>query len=252
MDSSDKYGHIPIPTYDEATSSRPSSSQNFRGPHEISDDAERQGLLPTESHYRPPTVESPRSSEDSDLRLPEVTGDGDDERRQIEELDYLDPSAPDPAQRESRLYHRARLRSKFSQHLSSLGATLSSIRLPSFRSFYTPVATDTSEDPTPPSTDSWLTRTTRRIPTIPERYRMSAGTAARLCGLLSIAILIYVLFILDIFPGNARFMGMRFDPERVRAFVQDNVDAIRIEQYSTHVSGYDHVAGSKGKINHIL
>ncbi|KAK4495907.1 hypothetical protein PRZ48_013175 [Zasmidium cellare] len=248
MDSPGKYGHIPIPTYDEATSLRPSSSQNLRGPHEVSDDAERQGLLPNESRYRPPTVESPRSSQDSDLRLPEVTGEGDDERRQIEELDYLDPSAPDPAQRESRLYHRARLRSKFSQHLSNLGATLSSIRLPSFRSLYTPVSTDTSADPPPPSTDSWLTRTIQRFPTVPEQYRMSAGTAARLCGLLSIAILIYVLFILDVFPGNARFMGTRFDPESVRAYVQDNVDAMRIEDYLAHITGYDHVAGSKGDL----
>ncbi|KAI7313082.1 hypothetical protein KC315_g11785, partial [Hortaea werneckii] len=40
-----QYANIPIPTYDEATSSRPASSQQQRGPQEVSDDAERQGLL---------------------------------------------------------------------------------------------------------------------------------------------------------------------------------------------------------------
>lgn len=255
MAEEDKYArfsHIPIPTYDEATTSRPSSSQNFRGPHEVSDDAERQGLLPQESTYRPPTVESPRSSEDSDsdLRLPEVTGDGDDDRRRVEELDYLDPNDPDPSQRQSRLYHRARLRSKFSQHLSSLGATLSSIRLPSFRSLYTPVApsADPSSETPPPSRFSWLARGSESIPTIPERYRMSAGTAARLCGLLSIALLIYALFILDVFPGNGRYPGTRFDPESVRSYVQDNVDATRIEDFLNHIASYDHVAGTAGDL----
>jgi len=248
MDDQDKYhryANIPIPTYDEATSSRPSSSQNLRGPSEISDDAERQGLI-TVSH-RQPTVESPRSSEDSDLRLPEISGD-DDDRRRVEELDYLDPSAPDPEQAESRLYHRHRLRSKFS--LSSLGATLSSIRLPSFRSFYTPVSTSTTIDDAPappPSRLTWLTRTARSFPRIPEQYRMSAGNAARLCGLLTIGLLIYMLFILDIFPGSGRY-GPRFEPESVRAFVQQNVDPARIEEYLRHVTDYDHVAGTQGDL----
>ncbi|EME41563.1 hypothetical protein DOTSEDRAFT_73856 [Dothistroma septosporum NZE10] len=245
MEEDDKYkqyAHIAIPTYDEATSSRPSSSQTFRGPGEVSDDAERQGLLPQESTYRPPTVESPRSSMDSDLRLPEVTGDGDQERRRVEELDYLDPSAPDPSQRQS-LYHRARLRSKWTQHIANIGATLSAIRLPSFRSLYTPVSAGetTSTDP-PPSRFS-------QFSTIPDRYRMSPGTIARLCGLLFIAMIIYGLFLLDVFPGNGRgFMGTRFDPESVRRYVQDNVDAGRIEEYLTHITGYDHVAGTAGDL----
>ena len=89
MDDPHKYASLPIPSYEEAISLRPSSSQNHRGPGEISDDAERQGLLGQNAGYQPPIADSPRSSEDSDLRLPEVNGD---DRRQIEELDYLDPS----------------------------------------------------------------------------------------------------------------------------------------------------------------
>ncbi|KAI5360512.1 putative PA domain, transferrin receptor-like, dimerization domain, peptidase M28 [Septoria linicola] len=240
-----RHAHVPIPSYEDAIN-RPSSSQNFR-------EAEREGLLGQDgrsrpSAYQPPTAASPRSSEDSDLRLPEVNGD-DDDRRRVEELDYLDPSTPDPDSRRAGLYHRARIRSKFTQQLSNLGATLSSIRIPSFRSLYTPVQShaDTASDTPaePPQRMAWLYRP---LPTIPEQYRMGAGTAARLCGLLSIAILIYALFIFDIFPKNGRYMGARFDPESVRMYVQDHVDAERIEEYLYHITGYDHVAGTEGDL----
>lgn len=40
-----RYDSLAIPSYEEATSSRPSSSHFGLGPEEISDDAERQGLL---------------------------------------------------------------------------------------------------------------------------------------------------------------------------------------------------------------
>lgn len=238
-----RYAHVPIPSYEDAIN-RPSSSQNVR-------EAEREGLLGQDgghmSTYQHPRAETPRSSEDSDLGLPEVDGD-DNDRRGIEELDYLDPSSQDPDSNPS-LYHRTRIRSKFTQHLSSIGATLSSIRLPSFRSLYTPVQSDserTNDTPAEhPRRMAWLYRP---LPTIPEQYRMGAATAARLCGLMSIAILIYVLFILDVFPNNGRYIGTRFDPESVRSYVQENVDAERIEEYLYHITGYDHVAGTEGDL----
>lgn len=236
-----QYANIPIPTYDEAI--RPSSSQTSRGPGEISDDAERQGLLGQGgTTYRRPTAESARSSEDSDLHLPEVGGD--DDRRRVEELDYLDADAPDPTQRQPGLYHRARLRFKLSHQLSNLGATLSSFRLPSFRSAYTSVPRDT-ESTTETTT---TTRPSLTFPTIPERYRVSAATIARLCGLLLIVIFIYILFVLDIFPTNGPYMGTRFDPELVRSYVQEHVNAARIEEYLMHITAYDHVAGTEGDL----
>ncbi|SMR45592.1 unnamed protein product [Zymoseptoria tritici ST99CH_1E4] len=243
-----QYANIPIPTYDEATSSRPSSSQHNRGPGEVSDDAERQGLLGT-STYIPPTVESPRSSEDSDLHLPEVTGDDDDDndRRRVEEFDYLDPSQPDPDQRQPRLYHRSRIRSKF---LTSIGATLSSIRLPSFRSLYSPVQPSEAHVPTdpPPPAQSLFARIRSAAPSIPQQYRISAPNAARLFGLFTIAILIFTLLSFDVFPGAGRYLGARFDPESVRMYVQDNVDTGRIEEYLTHISSFDHSAGTEGDL----
>lgn len=246
-DKYQRYANIPIPSYDEAVGDRPGSSQTIRGAQEVSDDAERQGLLGVSSH-RQPTVESPRASEDSDLHLPEMGGD-DERRLDIEELDYLDPSAPDP----DNLYHRPRIRSKFTQHLSSLGATLSSIRLPSFRSLYSPVEArdagdpDTNEDRPPTSR---FARFVPTIPTVPEEYRMGLPTAARLCALFTIVILIYVLFIFDIFPGGGRgrYLGRGFNPEAVRMFVQDNVDPRSIEDYLHHITAYDHVAGTEGDL----
>ena len=59
----------PIPSYEEATSSRYTSTAR-RGPNEVSDDAERQGLLSPGAHvegsgparrngyYHPPSVQS--------------------------------------------------------------------------------------------------------------------------------------------------------------------------------------------------
>ena len=252
MDEEDKYSryaHIPIPTYDEAIS-RPSSSQDLRGPGQISDDAERQGLLgqePRPSNHAPPTVESPRSSADSDLRLPEVAGDDDNERRRVEEFDYLDPYNPDTSQSQSRLYHRTRSRGKFSWHLPSVFASLSSIRLPSFRSLYSPVYADSTENTTPPTRTTFLERTYQNFPTVPERYRISAPIAARLCGLFTLIILVYLLFVIGIFPHTANDMGGgRYDPESVRIFIQNNVNGNKIREYLSHITGYDHVAGTEG------
>lgn len=254
MDDDEKYrryADIPIPTYDEAITDRPSTSNN-RGPGEVSDDAERQGLLggdQEQSGYMQPFVESARSSVDSDLRLPEVTGGGDDARRQVmEELDYLDPSTPDTSRRSPRLYHRARLRNKWwSQHLSNLSATFSAIRLPSFRSLYTPVPAETATDTTPPTRLTWLTRVSQNIH-IPERFRLSAPTFARICGLFTLVGLVYLLFAMDVFPNRRRRGGAQYDPESVRAYVQDHIDAAAIEGYLQHITSFDHVAGTEGDL----
>ena len=249
MDQGGRYSQIPIPSYEEATSSRPTSSQQYRGPQEVSDDAERQGLLheSNEHGYRPATVESARSSVDSDLQLPEVNGE--DDRRRIEELDYLDPEQETGR---AGVYHRARLRSQFSKHLANISATFSSLRLP-FRSLYSPVATgDTNTAPTPisetPTRRSWLPTFGNPLNAVPEPYRLSAPTFARLCGLFTILALIYVLFALDMLPNGARQIGAHFDPESVRQFVQENVDPNNIKAYLEHITSYDHVAGTEGDL----
>ena len=250
-----RYANAPIPSYDEAVS-QPSRS----GPSEISDDAERQGLLGQSSQsqadtrtrpggYRAPTVESARSSIDSDLSVPEMVEDGEDARRQVEEFDYLEPGeSEDGARRQARLYHRARLRNKVTQGLANLSATLSAIRLPSFRSLYAPVAPadgDAAEaQPTPASRFSRLRERIR----IPESINMGAANYARLFGLFTIFALIWVLFAMDIFPSGMSRMGMHFDPESVRSYVQDHLDVQNIEAALRHITSFDHVAGTEGDL----
>lgn len=245
-----RYASIPIPTYDEATSSRPTSSQDVHSPQEGGDGAQSEGLLgQRHDRYHQPTAESTRTSlatddEDDDLRLPEVNGE-DVARRDIEEMDYLDP--PDTSRRSPRLYHRARLRGKWSTHLSNLGATLSSLRLPSFRSLYRSVPTETAETPTTPP-QPWYSRTPTQI-SIPERYRITGPTAARLAGLATLILLVYVMFALGLFPGRMRQPGgSHFDPEAVKAFIQENVNSDYIRNALQHITSFDHVAGTEGDL----
>jgi hypothetical protein len=169
-----RYANAPIPSYEEAI-----EASSRSGPSEISDDAERQGLLgqsssrtPNNTHtrgsgYHAPTVESPRSSLDSDLSVPEMVGDREeDARRHVDQFDYLEPGESEEGERrQARLYHRAKLRNKVTQGLANLSATLSALRLPSFRSLYAPVAATEEGDAaesqpptTPPTTSSWISR----------------------------------------------------------------------------------------------
>jgi hypothetical protein len=52
---------------------------------------------------------------------------------------------------------------------------------------------------------------------------------------------------MEVFTGGHQANG-RFDPESVRAFVQENVEWERIAEYLTHISSYDHVAGTEGDL----
>jgi hypothetical protein len=127
-----RYEALPIPSYEEATSSRPASSQSRRGPGEISDDAEREALLgqPAQSNnassntYQPPTVESARSSLDLS---PSVNGSerGSAEvlRREIEQLEVEEADNDNGS-------HRSLLTNRFSKHITSFTNSLSSLNLP--------------------------------------------------------------------------------------------------------------------------
>ena len=229
--------HLPIPTYEEATSSRPPSQQSRLGPEEVSDDAERQGLLGQNSiahepsstqrrngGYMPPTVESARSSMDSGF---ESLLDDDEEgelRQEMEEMDILDPeSAEEGRGRRNRV--RERLSKRFYRITNSFsGFHLPKIRWPSFGF-------------------GWLTS---RVPSIPEMYRPGWAAVAKLCGLILIVTLVYMLVVSELVPlGNAGGMG-NFNPEWVRHFAQDNVDSAMIQDNLRYITSYDHVAGTQG------
>lgn len=127
-DSKSRYEHLPIPTYEEATSSRPTSSQSRLGPEEISDDAERQGLLRGDNgNYQPPTVESARPSLDS---LDGLEHDEEEEvRREMQQMDIEDPGSDSSS-------NRSLLRYRLSKRFSTFTNSFSSLTLPSFRSYF--------------------------------------------------------------------------------------------------------------------
>lgn len=226
MDSKSRYEHLPIPTYDEATSSRPVSSQSRIGPEEISDDAERQGLLRNDSNgnYRPPTVESARPSLDS---LDGLEQDSEEERRRdIEQMDIEDPLSDTSS-------NRSLLRYRLSKRFSSLTNSFSSLSLPSFRSYF--------------SGFSWPRINYQQLDT------NRVVIIGRLFGVFLIMGVLYVLIASDVlsFTRNRMGMGQMYDPESIRIYIQNHMNARgSIQEYLRHITDFPHIAGTEG--NYVL
>ncbi|KAK0662172.1 putative glutamate carboxypeptidase [Lasiodiplodia hormozganensis] len=235
----DPHESLPIPTYEEATSSRPPSALSHLGPNEVSDDAERQGLLGgrggggssgggasrRSDGYQQPSVESVRDSMESDLSLPDMVEESEDEEaglhREMEQLEVIEAGGQPHGSR------RARMNMSFSKRISSIGATLSSIRLPRLRK---PLR--------------WPTFSCR-VPSIPENMRPGYSVILRLFGVLMMASLVYALLVTSVLPLGRGGMAP-FNPEWARSFVQSKISAERIRDNLKHITSVDHVAGTKG------
>ncbi|OAP56467.1 hypothetical protein AYL99_09646 [Fonsecaea erecta] len=224
MGDKGQYDHLPIPTYEEATSSRPASSQSRLGPQEISDDAERQGLLGSFANYHPPTVESARPSLDS---LDGLEQDGEDEvRREMQQMDVEDPQSDSSS-------HRSLLRYRLSKSISNLTNSFSSLTLPSFRQYLSNI--------------SW--------PRI-NYQQFDANRVViigRLFGVFLIMGVLYVLIASDVlsFTKNRMGMGQIYDPESIRIFVQNHMnDHGHMQKYLQHITDFPHIAGTEG--NYVL
>ncbi|KAF4543819.1 Glutamate carboxypeptidase [Lasiodiplodia theobromae] len=235
----DPHESLPIPTYEEATSSRPPSALSHLGPNEVSDDAERQGLLGgrggggssgggasrRSDGYQQPSVESVRDSMESDLSLPDMVEESEDEEaglhREMEQLEVIEAGGQPHGSR------RARMNMSFSKRISSIGATLSSIRLPRLRK---PLR--------------WPTFSCR-VPSIPEHMRPGYSVILRLFGVLMMASLVYALLVTSVLPLGRGGMAP-FNPEWARSFVQSKISAERIRDNLKHITSVDHVAGTKG------
>ncbi|KAF1932793.1 Zn-dependent exopeptidase [Didymella exigua CBS 183.55] len=238
----------PIPSYEEATSSRHTRTAR-RGPDEASDDAERQGLLSPDApvpasgpsrrnaYYHPPSVQSVDDG-DSELGSP-VRSSADDEQRQIlEEMDILDPESADDDGRA----RRNRARGRFSKRLSSLTSSLSSLHLPRLawpRRLRPSFARVT--DGLRPS----VAFVANRLPTVPDEYRPGWSVIARLCGLLVIASLVYMLVASEVVPMGGGF-GAQFNAEWVRHEAQKNIEGWRIEKTLEYMTSFDHLAATEG------
>lgn len=246
--NNEKFEHIPIPTYEEAIASHPTSaSPSLRGPSEISDDAERQGLLgqngvPLSQNtpgsrphrdgrgsYRGPVVESERSSYDSALTSPRLSEDDEDEglRQDMEEMEMGNGDASGSGRGE--LWHRARLR--LPKSFVTLRDTLSAIHIPTIYSIPRPAFVEALLD---------------RIPTPPPQWKVSWPIIARLVGLFILVSVVYALVVFRVFGSNRPVVGQYYPPDSVRAFVAGAVDPKSIEKFLFEVTYDDHVAGTKG------
>ncbi|KAI9737015.1 MAG: hypothetical protein M1834_000604 [Cirrosporium novae-zelandiae] len=233
---------LPIPTYEEATSSRPPSSQSHLGPEEISHDAERQGLLSHQDgqenerngssllrrqdghEYHAPTVESARSSLEflSSSTASSPRSSDESLRREMVEMDVLDPEG-NCVSEGSPIGHR------LSKHFTLITNTLSSIHLP-FRKYM----------PSSEAVHAWLAEARD------QRHML----ALRFFAIFLVMSMLYIVFISDIFTVNGRGAMQMYDPESVRIFVQSHVDESNIESYLEYLTQYDHIAGTEG--NYVL
>jgi N-acetylated-alpha-linked acidic dipeptidase len=231
----------PIPSYAEATSSS-NPQYSRRGPHEAADDAERQTLLghdlpaaaapPTRrrnGYYHPPSVQSVDDDDDGDSALgsPVHADDEAELRETMEEMEILDPESAEEGRA-----RRNRSRGRFSKRFYSITHSLSSFHLPRI--------------PWPSSPAALFHSLTSRLPTIPDEYRPGWAVIARLSGLILIVALVYLLVVSEVVPMGGAGFGATFNPEWIRQFALQNVDALRIQDNLKYVTSYDHVAGTEG------
>lgn len=245
----------PIPTYDEATGGNSSNSrQDWPPPHSPIDtrpdhETEAQSLLFSRSRqpdssrhapdgYRPPYVES--DDEGSQWTLEDDDDDSNDGgharvRRDMEELEVEDP-LDESSSRSSSSSWRKRIASSLPQWKWKWRLRLPriTVRLPR------------QSDTASPDTDD--SREIRRRWKLPN---FNSAAAILLVGRLLAVFLIlgflYLLFMSDLFTNMTRRIGgQMFDPEAVRQYVQDHVDAGRMRKTLRHVTNYAHLAGSEG------
>ncbi|PGH27465.1 hypothetical protein AJ80_00945 [Polytolypa hystricis UAMH7299] len=231
-DSKSTYESLPIPpTYEEATSSRPSSSTSHLGPEEASDDAERQGLLSRgrDGHgpsspegYRHPTVESARSSLDF---LPSssgssIRGSTEELRRELEQMDVEEPGESSTSSS----------RSMFSKRFTHFKRTLSSIHLP-------------------------LRKYLPKFDAIKSAFsgmeQQKCIILLRMVGLFIVVTVVYIIFVSDVFNLGRRLnMGQMYEPESVRVFVQNHINETSIAENLEMLTSHPHIAGTEG--NYVL
>lgn len=222
----EQHESLPIPTYDEAINSRPSSSQSFLGPQEVSHDAEREGLLARrqDDGYQPPTVESSRSTLDllSSSGGNSRTASTEELRRDILQMDVIEPGLDGDHRRHPLASNR------FSKHITSLTHSLSSLNLP-FRQLL-------------PSWDYMKAR----VPSFLQGWKLNWILMSRFFALILVVFLGYLLFVSDLFKVGNRRGGPLFDPESIRIFVQDHINETSIREFSRYLTSFDHMAGTTG------
>ncbi|KAI9673167.1 MAG: hypothetical protein M1817_003029 [Caeruleum heppii] len=223
----------PVPSYEEAIFAQPSSTSSHLNGAERSHELERQGLLgqsgATSASPCPPSSHSAR------LFATESRGRGretytslrrsdESDRSSLEQLhqemgqmEMLDPLTDILSERQSRI------RDQLSKRITTLTNSLSSLQLP----FEV------------------------RLPSFPSiRFHVPEASYPGLivCGrLFALALIFFVVyfFISEITPKS---VTGGYDPDVIRAYVQGNVDRLRIREYLEKLTRFDHIAGTRGDL----
>lgn len=229
-----KYEALPIPSYEEATSSRTSTPAVEAPDNETANAEERRGLIANDDNeprnpvptrragyrppltpgYRPPTVEDAEGSDRDSLDAVDLLGHEEgrasigsedrEVRREMEELEMDEDTQQSP----------------WSKRMTSISRSLRlpfNIKLPNWKF---------------------------RLPKWDADLFILLG---RVFAIILVGFIVYFLFVSDLFTSAAsRMAGQMFDPESVRIFVQEQVSADNIRSYLEHVTSYDHIAGTEG------
>ena len=219
----DRHRSLPIPTYDEAVNPHQSSSQTSRTPAAISNNAETQGLLwgGEQNGYRPPTVESTRSSSSSSNTSRASTEEL--RHEMLNPMEVLEPGADGGSTRATLMR-----RNEFSKRIMSLRHSLSFLSFRQWLSFRNFFLAD--------------------IPTLIRQIQPNwAITLSRLFALALVIILVYLLFFSHILTVSRKGTGSTTNfPDMIREFARSNANASRIRENSKYLTLFDHVAGTKG------
>ncbi|KAK8918186.1 putative glutamate carboxypeptidase LAMP1 [Metarhizium anisopliae] len=246
------YDPVP-PTYDEALAS--GSRRGYDWGHTRSsidnrdaDEAEQQSLLrqpetaagPSRQPprgYRPPTVET---DDEFSLLGSDSELDSDEEaaqiRREMQEMEVEEPSTSIGSVWSKRI--------GFSLSLPKWKWSWRP-RLPRFRIQLPSRATEPTRNENEAETET-STDTRRQWPRMNSMAMIIVF--ARLVALLIVLGFIYFLFATGFFSGFSTRLpgGLRFDPEDLKAFLQSNVDPMRMRASVLHYSHYAHIAGTEG------
>jgi N-acetylated-alpha-linked acidic dipeptidase len=245
LDNSRDVDDYPIPSYDQAVNGH-DPTNNYGTTPVLTDEADSQPLLPDQngtearhgraatsmqrnSNYHQPTVESVRSSFDSDVsidtsELGSSRGHSNDLGREFLDLEIEDPLGGGHSPSE-------RLRFWLQSWVWKLG--LDSTR---FWTFW--------DVPYKFIVSKW-----RKIRN-PENPRLALIHFVRLMTLLVILSIIYLLFASDISPmsGKKAITGAMFDPEAVKQYIQEKLENSQFDGYLSRLSSFDHVAGTEGDL----
>jgi hypothetical protein len=222
----------PIPSYEEATSSRaPSEYGGETTPEERANLLHRPPEQPSSSTrrdgYRPPYVESVRSSSDSSFlsAFNSPRSSAESLQREMVQMEVMEGEL-DERQRSSGL-GRA-----FSKRFSSISSSLSAISLPRnpFRGFRFRMP---------------------NVPSVPCMHRLDSAAMVPVYRLLAVVfalLVVYILIATDVLSfrsvGND-YLGP-FDPESVRSYAERGIEKEKIKHWLEYLSSFDHMAGTEG------